>query len=186
MTEESAPIPTPDRRARGWGVFFAWAIVLGILALLAFGLQQANRGPLEIGKPAPDFVLTTFDRDSIDTVGLRGQVVLVNIWASWCVECVYEAAELEQAYQMFKDRGVVFLGVAWSDTEAKALEYLERHGITYPNGPDMGGRIHKQYRITGVPETFIIDPDGLLSSLRIGPYASLDEIVNAVEAALAP
>ena len=92
---------------------------------------------MKIGEPAPDFVLSTFDGEQIDTTELRGQVIVVNVWASWCKTCVYEAAELEQAYQMYRDRGVVFLGVDRSDTETKALEYLDRFGITYPNGPDL-------------------------------------------------
>ncbi len=184
MTEETVQNQETQSGARGWGVFIAWALMIGILALLAFGLLDANRGPVKIGEPAPDFVLRTFDGDQIDTSTLRGQVILVNVWASWCTTCVYEAEDLEQAYQMYRDRGVVFLGVDWSDTETKAHEYLQRYGITYPNGPDLGGRIYKDYRVKGVPETFIIGPDGLLSSMQIGAYASLDEIVSSIEKAL--
>jgi cytochrome c biogenesis protein CcmG/thiol:disulfide interchange protein DsbE len=180
--------PAQDREARagarGWGVYFAWILIIGILVLLGFGLLSANRGPLKVGEPAPDFVLNTFDGDRIDTRELRGQVIMVNVWASWCTTCVYEAAELEQAYQMYRDRGVVFLGVDWSDTETKALEYLQRFGITYPNGPDLAGRIYKEYRVTGVPETFVIDAAGILSSVKIGAYTSLEEIIQAIELAL--
>lgn len=184
MTEETLQDQAAQTGPRGWGVFVIWALLIGILALLAFGLLEANRGPLKVGELAPDFILNTFDGDQIDTSKLRGQVILVNVWASWCATCVYEAAELEQAYQMYRDQGVVFLGVDWSDTETKALEYLQRFGITYPNGPDLGGRIYKEYRVKGVPETFIIGPDGLLSGLKIGAYAALDEIVRAIEVAL--
>jgi cytochrome c biogenesis protein CcmG/thiol:disulfide interchange protein DsbE len=184
MAEEGMIEPTPTSSSRNWGVVFVWVIVIGILALVGFGLINANRGPLEVGKPAPDFIFTTFDGDQIDTQDLRGQVVVVNIWATWCLGCRDEAAELEQAYRMFKDRGVVFLGADWSDTETKALEYLEEFDITYPNGPDYGGRIHKAFRVKGLPETYIIGPDGQLTGFKIGAFSSLAEIVSAVELAL--
>jgi cytochrome c biogenesis protein CcmG/thiol:disulfide interchange protein DsbE len=172
---------TPSRR---WGITMAWVLVLGLLAVVGLRLVNASQGPLVLGEPAPDFVLKTFDADEYDTVELRGQVIVVNVWASWCVTCVDEAEELEQAYQMFKDRGVIFLGVDWSDTEAKALAYLERFGITYPNGPDIEQRIYQSYRVTGVPETFIIAADGRLVGVKIGAFSSLGEIVEMVNDAL--
>lgn len=186
MTEESPSEAISQSQVRGWVVALVWILVIGLLGLVGFGLVNANRGPLEIGEPAPDFTLVTFDGEQIDTTDLRGKVVLVNIWASWCVTCIDEAEELEQAYQMFKDRDVVFLGVDWSDVESKALAYLERYGITYPNGPDLGQKVYKSYRVRGVPETFIIGPDGRLAGIKIGPFSSLGEIVTAVESALVP
>jgi cytochrome c biogenesis protein CcmG/thiol:disulfide interchange protein DsbE len=186
MTEEGVSEANSRSPARGWVVALIWILVLGLLGLVGFGLFNANRGPLAVGSPAPDFVLETFEGEQIDTAGLRGKVVLVNIWASWCVTCTDEAVELEQAYQMFKDRDVVFLGVDWSDVQSKALAYLDRYGITYPNGPDLGQKIYKAYRVRGVPETYIIDSDGHIAGIKIGPYSSLEEIVNAVESALIP
>ena len=184
MTDNSIPGSTDQKGKIRWGSVLAGVSILLVLALLTVGLLQAYRGPLKLGEPAPDFILHTFDGEQIDTSELRGQVILVNVWASWCATCVYEASELEQAYLMYRDQGAVFLGVDWSDTETKALEYLQRFGITYPNGPDLGGQIYRDYRVKGVPETFIINPDGLLSGLKIGAYSSLDEIVHAIEVAL--
>ncbi len=184
MMEKSIPDSKKNKAAINWRGVITGVFLFLVLALLTLGLLQANRGLLKVGEPAPDFVLNTFDGDQIDTSELRGQVIVVNVWASWCTTCVYEAVELEQAYQMYRDRGVVFLGVDWSDTETKALEYLQRFGITYPNGPDLAGRIYRDYRLKGVPETFIIDSAGRLSSVKIGAYASLEEIVQAIEFAL--
>lgn len=183
--EETAIEQASASPARRWGVIFVWALLLGMLAIFGFGLINANRQPLEIGQPGPDFELTSFDGQPFNTAEMRGQVVLVNIWASWCVTCKDEARELEQAYQMFKDRGVVFLGVDWSDTETKALEYLDTYGITYPNGPDLGGRIYRAYRVRGVPETYVLDAEGKLAAVKIGAFASLQEIVTTLENALA-
>ncbi len=72
------------------------------------------------------------------------------------------------------------MGVDWTDTEAKANQYLEKFDITYPNGPDLGTRISQAYRTTGVPETYIIDQNGTLAYVKFSPFMSLNEITNAI------
>jgi len=131
----------------------------------------------------PEFTLTTFDGETIQSQNLLGKVVLVNFWASWCIPCEEEAAELEQASQLYADEEVVFLGVDYVDTEREALAYLDRFGITYPNGPDLGTRISQAFRIRGVPESYVVAPDGTIDSVKIGPYQSLQEITDSIEAA---
>jgi cytochrome c biogenesis protein CcmG/thiol:disulfide interchange protein DsbE len=149
---------------------------------LFFGLLRSQQGPVRVGSPAPDFTLTTFDGRPITLSDLRGKVVLVNFWASWCKPCEQEAADLESAWRFYAPRGdVVFLGVDWTDTEKNALAYLERFDITYPNGPDLGTRISQAYRTTGVPETYIIDKDGVLAFYKLSPFLSLDEIKRAID-----
>jgi cytochrome c biogenesis protein CcmG/thiol:disulfide interchange protein DsbE len=172
-------------QSRGWGTYLIWAGLLGLLALVAFGLMRAQQGPVGVGQRAPAFSLTTFDGRQIDTRQLAGQVLVVNFWASWCKPCEQEAAELEQAYQLYKDRGVMFLGVDYVDIEREALAYLERFQITYPNGPDLRTQISQSFRIRGVPETYVIDGTGRISSVKIGPYSSLAEIEAALQQALA-
>jgi cytochrome c biogenesis protein CcmG/thiol:disulfide interchange protein DsbE len=81
---------------------------------------------------------------------------------------------------------VVFLGVNYVDTEPEARDYLDRFGITYPNGPDLGTRMAQQFRILGVPETFFLDADGVVTFVKIGPFASDEEIRTALQTALAP
>ena len=174
---------TPEPRPRRWGVIVVWAVVLGLLALLGLGLVRSSQGPVGVGDKVPEFTLTTFEGETIDIRALEGQVVLINFWASWCKPCEQEAAELEQAYQMYKDQGVVFLGVDYVDTDREAMAYLEKFGITYPNGPDLGTRISQAFRTRGVPETYIVGSDGRLAAVRIGPYASLQEIVAQIEQA---
>jgi cytochrome c biogenesis protein CcmG/thiol:disulfide interchange protein DsbE len=174
----------PRRGRRGWGVILAWTVVLGLLAIFGVSLLRSQQGPVGVGSKAPEFTLTTFEGDQISLADLQGKAVVINFWASWCTPCEQEAAELEQAYQLMKDRGAVFVGVNYVDTEPEALRYLDRFGITYPNGPDLGTRISQAYRIRGVPETFIVDPRGRVTSFQKGPYLSLSEITAAVEAAL--
>jgi cytochrome c biogenesis protein CcmG/thiol:disulfide interchange protein DsbE len=85
------------------------------------------------------------------------------------VECRLEADLLESAWRQYGDQGVVFVGVAYVDSEPKSLAYLEEFGITYPNAPDLGSAISEQYKITGVPETFFIGKDGTVARVVIGP-----------------
>lgn len=186
MTQENPSEANHSSRSRRWGVFFAWALVLGLLGTLGFGLVRAQQGPIGVGSHVPDFTLTTFEGEQIRIADLRGQVVLLNFWASWCTTCEVEARELEEVFQMYKDRGVVFLGIDYIDTEPEALAYLEHYGITYPNGPDLGTRISQAFRISGVPETFIVDPEGRVADIMIGPYPSVEMIVHAIENVLGP
>ena len=170
--------------ARKGGVILAWVFVLGLLLVLGIGLIRTQEGPIGVGDRIPDLTLTTFQGDLIPFKELEGEVVVINFWASWCKPCEQEAAELEQAYQMYKDKGVVFLGVDYVDTETEARQYLEKFGITYPNGPDLGTRISQAFRIRGVPETYIIGPDGRLAAVKIGPYTSLEEIQRQIDGVL--
>lgn len=180
-----APEPTPDSKPsrRRWMAIAIWVALFALLAILGVGLVRTQQGPVGVGATVPSFSLTTFSGETISIEELRGRVVVVNFWASWCKPCEQEAAELEQAHKRFKDDGVVFLGINYVDTEREALAYLDRFGITYANGPDLGTRISQAFRIRGVPETYVIGPDGVIDSVKIGPYSSLEEIVEAVEAA---
>jgi cytochrome c biogenesis protein CcmG/thiol:disulfide interchange protein DsbE len=186
MTQENPPETNHSSRPRRWGVIFAWALVLGLLGTLGLGLVRAQQGSIGVGNRVPDFTLITFEGEQIRIADLRGQVVLLNFWASWCTTCEVEARELEQVFQMYKDRGVVFLGIDYVDTEPEALAYLEHYGITYPNGPDLGTRISQAFRIVGVPETYIVDPEGRVAEVMIGPYSSLEMIVDDIENVLGP
>lgn len=176
----------PPAGRRRWVVAVVWALVLGLLAVVGLGLVRSQQGSIGIGSQVPDLVFTTFDGDEIPLRSLDGKVTVINFWASWCKTCEQEAAELEQAHRMYQDRGVVFLGVDYVDTEAEARAYLQRYDITYLNGPDLGTRISQAFRIRGVPETYVIGPDGRVAQVKIGPYTSLSEIVGQIEAVLAP
>jgi cytochrome c biogenesis protein CcmG/thiol:disulfide interchange protein DsbE len=165
------PAAAPRRRAAWWQIA-VFALVVALLGLVAF--QMRRNGPLAAGQVgegefAPDFELQTFDGETIQLGDLRGQVVVINFWASWCLPCEEEAADLENTWRHYQDQGVVFLGVDYVDTETEARAYLQRWDITYPNGPDLGTAISHRYRIRGVPETFIVDQDGVLRALFVGP-----------------
>jgi len=115
----------------------------------------------------------------------QGKVVVLNFWASWCKPCEQEAAEVESAWNEYKDGGkVVFIGADYVDTEPEARAYLEKFGITFSNGPDMGTSVSQLFRIRGVPETYFIDQQGVLYYVKVGPFASVDEIKSVIDSKL--
>jgi cytochrome c biogenesis protein CcmG/thiol:disulfide interchange protein DsbE len=168
------------------GTLLAWGGMIALLVVVAIQLRTSTQGTVQIGEEVPDFTLYTFDGDEYTLSELRGKVVVVNFWASWCNPCEDEAAELQQAWEHYQPGGeVVFLGIAWTDTDTPAAEYIERFQISYPNGHDLGTTISQKFRISGVPETYIIDRDGVLADAQIGPYSSLMAIFADINAVLA-
>ena len=152
-------------------------LLLGFLVFLGLALQKSNIKPLRIGDEVQNFSFTTFDGKSMSLNDLRGKTVLINIWASWCVECSVESEALQTVWQeAAQGNDVVFLGVDYADSETEALAFIKEFSITYLNGPDLGSKIYRQFHATGVPETYLIDKDGRLMGIKIGPFASADEI----------
>lgn len=183
IAENVIEIEQPPRAKRRWGRWVAFALLGGLLVFLAAGLINAYTGPLSEGI-APDFTLTTFEGETITLSQFRGQVVIINFWASWCPPCREEAAYLEATWRKYKDQGVVFIGVDYVDAEREALAYIDEFDITYYNGPDIGTRISDQFHIQGVPETFYVSRSGELRGMKIGPLSS-PELDNKIEELLA-
>jgi cytochrome c biogenesis protein CcmG/thiol:disulfide interchange protein DsbE len=187
---ETPAAPAPDEKRK----LPAWAIVVGIVvlliaSLLALLLIKPPQKSL-CDEPAPAWTLNLFeeyrgglDKSSISLVDLRGKGVVLNFWASWCKPCEEEAAALEAAWQQYKDKGIAFVGVDYLDQEPAAKRYLEKFGVSYPNGPDLASKISKRYTIRGVPETFFIDPDGnLVGCRKVGPLSvgELDQRISEI------
>lgn len=190
MTEETTnPTPAPKRGVRTSTQIIIWVALMALLVLVGMGLKKAQTPIITIGSEVPDFTLTMFEGYSyqgaseINFSDLRGKVVVINFWASWCKPCEQEAAELEETWRYYEEAGeVVFLGIAWTDTRKNSMIYLKRFDITYPNGPDLGSRISALFnRNLGVPETYIIDREGVIRTIKIGPFTSVGEIKAAIE-----
>ena len=186
-TVQSTPTPAEEapRRPFRWSMIALWVAVIGILAVLAWGLINTNATRPEVGQTAPGFDVEFFDgygwenRSVANLAEMRGRPVVLNFWASWCVECRYETDVLEQAWRQYRDDGVVFLGVAYADVEPNSIAYMEEFGVTFPHAPDLGTDISREYEITGVPETFFIDRNGVIRHVQIGPVSQqmLDELM---------
>jgi cytochrome c biogenesis protein CcmG/thiol:disulfide interchange protein DsbE len=191
MTTLDSSTQPETPRSKSLKRFLPIGLVVLFVAFIAFGLSLRNRSEPTSG-PAPDFSLTFYQGQDgglgvpqIKLSDLRGKIVLINFWASWCIPCAEEAPDLEATYLKYKDRGVVFLGIAWTDIEADAMNFMRRFNITYANGPDLGNKIAKPlYQITGVPETFIVDRTGNVQYFAISPLkeaelsAELDRILQ--------
>lgn len=157
-----------------------WALVGVALAVLAVGLLfAAGAGSTEalatsplVGRDAPDFTLRGLDGRPESTVRLselRGQVVVVNFWASWCTECHTEQAALNDTWQRFRDAGVVVVGVNFQDAEGDARAYVAKSGTSYPTVVDASSSTALAYGLRGVPETYVIDRNGRMVDHIIGP-----------------
>ncbi len=171
-------------RGKRWVlVALALATVVATLWLFASALlrgQGSGRGGLAINttgragairvRPAPSFTLRLFDGGTLRLADQGGRVVVVNFWASWCPPCAEEAPELQAASQAHRD--VTFVGVNVWDAEAAARQFLRAYGISYPNGPDPDGRVLIEFGVTGIPETYFIDPQGRLVRRWIGPVTA--------------
>ena len=156
-------------------LFAIASVLVSVLLLLAYGLGTDPRtipSPL-VGREAPLFTLSLFDGGTLRLAELRGKVVVLNFWASWCYPaCWNEAPRLQAAWEQYREQGVVLVGVNYQDREAAARAFIERFGKTFPNGPDAGTRIAIDYGVYGVPETFFIDAQGRIAYKHIGEIST--------------
>jgi cytochrome c biogenesis protein CcmG/thiol:disulfide interchange protein DsbE len=161
---------------------------LPLVGLLAYGFTTNPRAipsPL-VRKSAPPFTLQTYDGGPLSLEDLRGKVVVLNFWASWCFPACYEEAPvLEGAWKQYRDRGLMVVGVDVQDTEAAGRQFIAQFKLTFPNGPDPQGRISIDYGVYGVPETFVIDRQGSIAYKHVGAVTDR-MILEQIEPLLKP
>ena len=167
MSEASHSETTRRGPSPAW--MAAGVIALIVLGLLGYGLLASPSAPPQVGGPVPDFQITALDGSSMSLGAERGQVVVVNFFASWCDPCRQEAANLQQSWLDYQDRGVQFFGIAYKDADSKAQAFLDEFDVTYPSTVEPGNHTARAYGLTGVPETFVIDQQGLLARHFLGP-----------------
>jgi cytochrome c biogenesis protein CcmG, thiol:disulfide interchange protein DsbE len=183
------PTQTPPRRGVPlWAQIIIWGVLVGLLVIVAITLNRSQQGNAQPGDKLGNFQMTMFKgyelngQTQVNLASLKGKVVMINFWASWCKPCEQEAADLRTAWQYYKDNGqVVFIGMDYVDTEPQARAYLEKFDITYSNGPDLGTAVSQLFRIKGVPETYFIDRTGVLRYAQVGPFTSADEIKAIID-----
>ncbi len=170
--------------------FVAIAVIAGAILLLSgwprrgdiresAELEQARLGALasdapKKGQPAPDFALRSLDGQVIRLSELRGKIVLVNFWATWCAPCRAEMPDLEAVYQQERDSLVVLSvnveGVSIDDARRLASDFRDELGLTFPIVLDSpNGDVFQQYKLKGLPDSFFIDQNGILRDVQFGP-----------------
>ena len=166
---------------RSWIILGGGVPVLALIALLTWASVDdgGNPGGLVVNSSlvegevatgaARDFELELIGGGALKLSDLRGKVVMVDFWASWCQPCRVEAPALAKVYQEFQGQSVEFVGVALWDNIGDAEVFLQREGQTYPNGFDAGGVIAIDYGVRGIPEKYFISRDGALVKKLSGP-----------------
>jgi len=141
------------------------------LGLLYFGLfRDPDFFPTPlIGEPAPVWHLETLEGDSLSLDELRGKVVLLNFWASWCVPCRAEHSVLLRTARSFPEDDVLVVGVVYDDSRRNAQRFLDDLGNAWRHVMDPGSRTAIDHGVHGVPETFFIDRNGDIGMKHIGP-----------------
>ncbi len=167
---------------RAFAVFLA---VLAVVGLLAFGLLNKGESRLAVGEPVPDKRLPVLGgRGEGEIADYRGRWVLVNLWASWCTPCRKEAPVLEQFAHRYRDDGVTVLGINVQDNSDDALAFLRTFHVTYPQLRSIGNERSSAFGATGVPENFLVDPNGRLALAWPGPVDDRvldDQFVPVIE-----
>jgi cytochrome c biogenesis protein CcmG, thiol:disulfide interchange protein DsbE len=161
----------------------AGALVIVLVALvIAFipfgspgsGLDDGSttvRGHPLVGQPAPEIDLTTLDGDRITLSSLRGQPVLINFWATWCLPCRDEFPLLASAYQEYADDGLEILGIIHDDTAAAAREFADDMGATWPMLIDADDVAWDDYTGVAMPTSLFVDPEGVVRAFSLGGFS---------------
>ena len=131
------------------------------------------------GVPALEAV--TLDGDSVALADLRGEVILLNVWATWCVPCRQEAPELEALHQRYDDRGLRVVGVTVDNrgAEQQIRQFIERFGMTYDIWWDADGRVIDEFGAAGVPLTVLLDRDGRVAWRHLGAFTADNAALRA-------
>jgi cytochrome c biogenesis protein CcmG/thiol:disulfide interchange protein DsbE len=171
-----------------------WTILLVVLLVLGAGWTYFSRIPSNSVKTgeqsapragflAPDFTLDLLNGGQVTLSELRGKVVLVNLWASWCLPCRAEMPAMQKAYEKYKDQGVVILGVntTFQDGEKNTAEFVQDHDLTFPIALDRDGSVSQRFAMRAVPTSFFIDRDGVIRSVVVGGLANETTILTGIE-----
>jgi len=157
------------------------AVIILALAFTIVWTQSSKYEPLTVGKVAPDFDLPTHDdAKKVRLSDYKGKVVFLNFWATWCKPCKEEMPSMEVLYKHFEKDGLVILAVSIDrvTTKKDIPPFVSSLGLTFPILVDSWGQTDKRYKLMGVPETYIIDQEGVLREKVIGPrdWTRLDSL----------
>jgi cytochrome c biogenesis protein CcmG/thiol:disulfide interchange protein DsbE len=150
--------------------FLAFLAVLAVVGLLAYGLLSKGTTRVAVGDPVPDKVLPALPGPGHGSIAEhRGEWVLVNLWVSWCIPCRQEAPVLESFYRRQHANNATVVGIDVQDNRDDAVAFLRDHPATYPQLRSVGDERIRAFGSTGVPENFLVNPQGKVALVRIGP-----------------
>ena len=174
-----------------WSALLIGAIALGVVWIVVSRtptpIAGASAPPSpQIGFAAPDFTLDTLDGETIKLSELRGQPVLINLWASWCPPCRAEMPALDAVYRKYREAGFVVLAVnaTYQDSEADARAFAQNLGLTFPILLDRDGATSQRYRLQALPTSYFVGRDGIIRDIVIGGPMSETLIASKVEGLL--
>ena len=148
----------------------AFLAVCALIGLLGFGLLSKGSAKIEVGDRVPDKALPVLGGSGEGEIAdYRGEWVLVNLWASWCLPYRDEAPELERWWRAHRDQGATVLGINVQDNSEDALAFLDEFKTTYPQLRSVGDERSEAFGSTGVPENFLVNPQGRLALIWRGP-----------------
>ena len=169
----SAPLGRSKVRNAGLCLAFLLVAVLGLPGCatpsqaVSGGLSVVTTGT-DIGQQAPDFTLTDLEGNQVRLSDLRGKVVFINFWASWCPPCRAEMPDIETVHQKHKDEGVVVLGVDIQEPEEVVRRFVEEGGYSWTFLLDTTGVVTATYKVSAIPTSFFINRDGMIMSKGVG------------------
>ncbi len=179
---EGKKVPMIERPRVKAAALVVLVVVVVVVVLLIqgrdsiFGPVQPTR--LHPGSPAPNFSLPGLDGRTVSLKDYRGKVVFVNVWATWCPSCRDEMPAMEKLYQELKGEAFEILAVSVDASGAKAVApFMRARKLSFPALLDPEGTIGKPYGVTGVPESFIINKEGIIERIVIGPIDWTDPAV---------
>jgi peroxiredoxin len=165
--------------------------VVSFLAGLAVYQELQNPGPTLQGSVAPEFELKNADGEIVRLSDFKGNLVFLNFWATWCEPCIRELPAMMVMNETFAGRPFKMLGISVDTNWDDVRSYLDEHGFELSTVLDPGQRVKQDYRVTGFPETFLIDSNGTVLKKYIGPWpwddsrmiSEVEELLERVESA---